>query len=57
MFLHFHIHYKTIFGEQISIKYHTKSDPKDKVVQCQTYDGENWIASIQLDANVSNVDW
>ena len=22
-------------------------------VQCQTYDGENWIASIQLDANVS----
>ncbi|HMR89915.1 MAG TPA: 4-alpha-glucanotransferase, partial [Saprospiraceae bacterium] len=51
MFLHFHVHYKTIFGEQISIKYHTNSDLKDKVVQCQTYDGENWIASIQLEPN------
>lgn len=51
MFLHFHIHYRTIFGEQISITYHSKSDRKEKVVSCQTYDGENWIANIQIEAN------
>ena len=51
MFLHFHIHYKTKYGEQISIVYTTKSELPQKVIQCQTYDGENWTASIQVDSN------
>ena len=53
MFLHFHIHYKTTYGEQISIAYTTKSNFVKKVVQCQTYDGENWIASLQVDGNTT----
>jgi 4-alpha-glucanotransferase len=50
MNLHFHLHYKTVYGEQIGIEYfYDHTDEKDKsILTFQTYDGENWTGQIHI---------
>ncbi|MCC6723730.1 MAG: 4-alpha-glucanotransferase, partial [Saprospiraceae bacterium] len=46
MILNFHIHYATQLGEQIII--FLKKGEKTETLHCQTYDGQHWIATLQL---------
>jgi len=47
MVIHFHIHYKTAFREYVCLEYNDQKNTK-KIVQLQTYDGENWILSLEV---------
>jgi 4-alpha-glucanotransferase len=49
MIAHFHIHYRTVFGEQIAIK--TNKSGKEETLTFQTYDGANWNVSIPINEN------
>ncbi|MCB0599664.1 MAG: 4-alpha-glucanotransferase [Saprospiraceae bacterium] len=46
MLLQFHIHYRTVFGEQIIIRFHIHGE--EQIHFCQTYDGENWTGSLNI---------
>ena len=48
MYVHFHIHYKTAFGEQIGIQFNSENEKENKRILLQTYDGENWTGSVQF---------
>lgn len=47
MILNFHIHYKTAFGEKVKLL--IKNPESEFTLNCQTYDGENWTASLELE--------
>ena len=49
MLLQFHIHYHTVFGEQIIIRFRQQGG--DQIHYCQTYDGENWTGSLDIKDN------
>ena len=49
MLLQFHIHYHTVFGEQIIIRF--RQQGADQIHYCQTYDGENWTGSLDIKDN------
>ncbi len=46
MILNFHIHYATQPGEQVIIQFQKNGKPE--TINCQTYDGEHWIAVAQI---------
>ena len=48
MFLHFHLRYRTVYGEQIGIQYSSDSTETDKIQYFQTNDGENWSGTLEL---------
>jgi hypothetical protein len=60
MNIHFHLHYRTVFGQQIGIEfYYEGSEGKHKeIFTLQTYDGENgqehslWLSKIQFITNI-----
>ena len=49
MIANFHINYGTKWGEQIAIQLKRKN--KTETIVCQTYDGKNWQAAIELTEN------
>lgn len=49
MIAQFHIHYKTQFGEQVNIIIEREST--QEIIHCQTFNGENWTANIELSHN------
>lgn len=48
MILHFHLHYRTVFGEQIGIQYMLQNDDNEHTHYFQTNDGENWVGALEL---------
>jgi 4-alpha-glucanotransferase len=42
MKIHFHLHYKTIYGEEIGIKYSTEEGGENKTLILHTHNGEDW---------------
>lgn len=50
MNIHFHLHYKTVFGQQIGIEfYYEGAEGKHTdIFTLQTYDGENWSGTLSL---------
>lgn len=50
MLIHFHIHYRTVLGEQIGIEY--TEEKKLKHAMFQTYDGENWTCVLEVSAHI-----
>ncbi|MBC7886006.1 MAG: 4-alpha-glucanotransferase, partial [Saprospiraceae bacterium] len=53
MLLHFHLHYKTILGQQIGIEYFMDDDPKMKKLLFQTFDGQNWTGVMNLEGKTT----
>ncbi len=46
MNINFHIHYKTVFGEQIAVEW-VDADLQNKILLMRTYDGEHWSGTLQ----------
>jgi 4-alpha-glucanotransferase len=46
MIIHFHLHYKTVFGEQIGIQFFKDASPK--VLKFDTMDGMHWSATFDV---------
>ncbi len=51
MFVHFHLHFRTVFGRQIGIEFRNSKDINNKIIIFQTYDGENWTGILDLKSN------
>lgn len=50
MNFHFHLHYKTSFGEQVGIEYFADNNDHLKTFYTLlTFDGENWVGHLELD--------
>ena len=49
MYIHFHLHYRTVFGEQIGIQYTKNKGKKSEDYLFQTVDGENWTGKLLID--------
>ena len=53
MNFHFHIHYKTSFGEQVGIEYFADNNQQLKTFYTLlTFDGENWVGHLELDKDI-----
>ena len=46
MYVHFHLHYRTVFGEQIGIQYIKNKEEQPEEYLFQTIDGENWTGKL-----------
>lgn len=46
MYVHFHLHYRTVFGEQIGIQYIKNKEEQPEEYLLQTIDGENWTGKL-----------
>lgn len=46
MYVHFHLHYRTVFGEQIGIQYIKNKEEQPEDYLFQTIDGENWTGKL-----------
>jgi len=49
--LHFHIHYKTVFSEQLAVKYLFGNTEEPTTLLMRTIDGEHWSASLEVEPN------
>jgi 4-alpha-glucanotransferase len=49
MLLHFHLDFKTTLGESIGIDYELNGNNESLHLLFQTYDGENWIGSLEIE--------
>ena len=49
MYIHFHLHYRTVFGEQIGIQYSKNEGIHPEEYLFQTLDGENWTGKLPID--------
>lgn len=49
MIAQLHIHYKTLFGEQVNVI--VKRENTQEIIHCQTFNGENWTINIELPHN------
>ncbi len=47
--LHFHIHYKTVLGEQLAVRYLMGHEDEATILLMRTLDGEHWSASLEVD--------
>lgn len=48
MYVHFHLHYRTLFGEQIGIQIVKSGEKKTDFILFQTIDGENWTGVLDV---------
>jgi len=48
MYVHFHLHYRTVFGEQIGIQIVKSGEKKTDFILFQTIDGENWTGVLDV---------
>ncbi|MGB4959902.1 MAG: 4-alpha-glucanotransferase, partial [Saprospiraceae bacterium] len=53
MSLHFHIHYRTVIGDQVAIEYYTVRPDEKTLIFGHTYDGENWTFTVNNFTNQS----
>ena len=48
MYVHFYLHYRTLFGEQIGIQIVKSGERKTDFMLFQTIDGENWTGVLDV---------